>query len=79
MNTRLRLLIVDDEPNVRTSVPQIVVVVILMTASPMPATGIGLSWSAILPGPRNTAAFIMRMTDPLNDDPMNILRRFASR
>ena len=44
-----------------TSVPQIVVSVILMTASPGPGTGRGTSSTAIRSFPRKTTAFIVRI------------------
>ena len=44
-----------------TSVPQIVVAVIRMTASPGPGTGFGTSSMPICPLPRNTTAFIVVM------------------
>jgi hypothetical protein len=45
-----------------TSVPQIVVVVTLINASPGLTLGIGFSSRTILPGSTNTAALMVRMT-----------------
>jgi hypothetical protein len=47
-----------------TSVPQIVVVVTLISASLGPTLGIGFSSRTILPGSTNTAAFMVRMAIP---------------
>jgi hypothetical protein len=50
-----------------TSVPQIVVVVILMTASPARGTGLGTSSTAIRSLPLKTTAFIDFMTTSADD------------
>jgi hypothetical protein len=47
-----------------TSVPQIVVALILITASPGPGTGFGTSSTPICPLPRNTTALIVVMIAP---------------
>ena len=51
-----------------TSVPQIVVAVMRMTASPDPAVGRGTSSTAIWSFPWNTTAFIVRMGHLLKAD-----------
>ena len=53
-----------------TSVPQIVVAVILTTASPGPGTGFGTSSTPMTPLPRNTTAFIVFICRSFRPSPL---------